>query len=197
MSARSTITTADAGRMEEGDAPSGPRIAPSRSGAANHGARARVCECLISARLPMRVLAPTDWRDLSLRAPPDGPATPARPRLRQVAQALQAQLRRAGDFCARYGGEEFVLVLPSTAGSAVSTYAEELRQVVIALNIRHPSNASGVVTISLGVATADRVCPDPETLVQHADQALYLAKQQGRNRVEIHRAWAAGARHAR
>ncbi|WP_043755442.1 diguanylate cyclase [Imhoffiella purpurea] len=106
--------------------------------------------------------------------------------LRQVAQALQGKLGRGGDFCARYGGEEFALVLPNTSGSELQTFAEELRQIVISLNIPHPSNAGGVVTISLGVATDEGSCPGAETLIQHADRALYLAKQKGRNRVEIH-----------
>lgn len=113
--------------------------------------------------------------------------------LRQVAQALQAKLQRGGDFCARYGGEEFVVVLPSTDEPAVRSFAEELREIVIALNIRHPGNGTGVVTISLGVATDAGECPDPRTLIQRADQALYVAKQRGRNRVEIYGAETNGA----
>lgn len=106
--------------------------------------------------------------------------------LRQVAQALQAKLRRGGDYCARYGGEEFVLVLPNTGLPGLRDFAEELRQAVLDLNIRHPNSPTGGVTISLGGTVAEDAYPDPEVLVQQADQALYRAKQQGRNRCEIH-----------
>ncbi|WP_295398916.1 diguanylate cyclase [uncultured Thiocystis sp.] len=106
--------------------------------------------------------------------------------LRQVAQALQEKLRRGGDSCARYGGEEFVLVLPNTGLPGLRNVAEALRLAVMALNIRHPNSPTGCVTISLGGTVAEDAYPEPEVLVQQADQALYQAKQRGRNRCEIH-----------
>jgi diguanylate cyclase (GGDEF)-like protein len=87
---------------------------------------------------------------------------------------------------ARYGGEEFVIILPNTDMNGGEVIAEKLREGVEALGIIHSSSqASGRVTISLGVATA---MPSqnfsPSELVAAADQALYLAKQVGRNKVK-------------
>jgi two-component system cell cycle response regulator len=98
--------------------------------------------------------------------------------LRQVAQILSAHVRE-GDFVARYGGEEFVVVLPrADSGSAVAV-AERLREAVQSAEWRLRP-----VTGSFGVAC---IRPDMETrqeLIEAADQALYQAKKNGRNRVE-------------
>jgi diguanylate cyclase (GGDEF)-like protein len=106
--------------------------------------------------------------------------------LQQVAAALKAGIRQGGDFVGRYGGEEFVVVLPGAGADAARAVAESLRQRVEALALPHEGNpATGVVTISLGVATCEPVRGrDPTTLVEAADKQLYRAKQGGRNRVE-------------
>lgn len=106
--------------------------------------------------------------------------------LQQVAAALQAGVRQGGDLVARYGGEEFVVVLPGADEAAARAVAESLRQRVQALALPHEGNpATGVVTISLGVATCAPVRGrEPTALVDAADRQLYRAKAGGRNRVE-------------
>lgn len=104
--------------------------------------------------------------------------------LRAVAQALQDGLKRGGDFCARYGGEEFVVVLPDTPLDKAVMVAEAMRESIAGLGMRHPGASEGIITISMGVATDDHSNPDHEALIRQADEALYRAKQFGRNRVE-------------
>lgn len=107
--------------------------------------------------------------------------------LRQVAQTLQGSARRAGDLVSRYGGEEFIVVASHLHEPAAREHAESMRRAVESLNIRHDfSSVSTVVTISIGVAV---VCPDSEMqsekLLRQADDALYRAKNAGRNRVVL------------
>ncbi|MCO6186931.1 diguanylate cyclase [Rhizobium sp. L1K21] len=91
---------------------------------------------------------------------------------------------------ARMGGEEFALVLPETASGEASSIAELLRREVQALAIPHHGRGeTAVVTMSVGVATAET--PDAlnaTRLMQRADNALYKGKRKGRNTVTIHRA---------
>lgn len=107
--------------------------------------------------------------------------------IQAVAHALRDGLRRGGDFCARYGGEEFVVLLPDTTLADAVKAAEHLREAIAGLSMRHPASRLGIVTVSMGVATAGPNNPDHEALIEYADQALYRAKELGRNRVEVHR----------
>ncbi len=105
--------------------------------------------------------------------------------LKRIAGTLAATVNRPADLVARYGGEEFVVVLPGTDAAGAGTLAERLRAAVEALAIPHTaSRAAAHVTISAGVATA---VPErgaaAAALVAAADQALYQAKHDGRNRV--------------
>ena len=105
--------------------------------------------------------------------------------LQQVAACLKAQLRRPSDLLARYGGEEFVVLLPQTDEMGAQIVAESLRRAVEALHVESGGEPlAGQISISVGVATL-RPQPDlrPESLVDQADQALYRAKESGRNRV--------------
>jgi diguanylate cyclase (GGDEF)-like protein len=107
--------------------------------------------------------------------------------LQQVAQVLRNVIQRTTDLVARYGGEEFAIILPNTNISNTVHLAEKIRQQVEALQIPHlNSSVSDYVTISVGVAS---LIPSehltPQTLVHSADQALYQAKQNGRNCIII------------
>jgi diguanylate cyclase (GGDEF)-like protein len=108
--------------------------------------------------------------------------------LQLVAKALGGVVHRPGDVAARYGGEEFVVILPKTDAAGAARVAEMMRAAVESLNIPHAnSRASDRVTISVGAAA---VVPqekgDPAALIAAADQALYRAKREGRNRVRSH-----------
>jgi len=105
--------------------------------------------------------------------------------LRQVAAVLDKLVRRPGDLAARYGGEEFVALLPETSPRGTSYLAEKIREQVEALGMVHPaSQVSAVVTVSLGeVNFVPQRSQDSSVLVSAADQALYEAKHNGRNRV--------------
>lgn len=103
--------------------------------------------------------------------------------LRAVATALVDGLPRSGDSVARYGGEEFAVILPLTDRLGAVKVAESLRQRVEGLALPHAtSSVASVVTISCGVATfVPAVDIQTDELLRLADEALYLAKQGGRN----------------
>ncbi|MFZ2197033.1 MAG: diguanylate cyclase [Thermodesulfovibrionales bacterium] len=107
--------------------------------------------------------------------------------LMKVAKAIEKTLSRAGDFCARYGGEEFVIILPNMHSNGALNVAEKIRKNVQALGIVHErSSPLKIVTLSLGVATMGKegMIMSDEDLIRHADEALYKAKESGRNRSE-------------
>jgi diguanylate cyclase (GGDEF)-like protein len=103
--------------------------------------------------------------------------------IRRVASIIARAAKRPFDFCARYGGEEFALVLYAPSGSDPTVLSEQIRRDTMALNIPHGHAEAGILTVSIGSATAE---PDTKRslagLIQTADEALYRAKQLGRNR---------------
>ncbi len=107
--------------------------------------------------------------------------------LKNVAAALCSIARRETDFIARYGGEEFVIVLPDTKLEMAVHIAEKARDAVKKLGIPHKNNAhEKVVTMSFGVNSvssgeSNKDCAS--ILISKADEALYAAKEGGRNRV--------------
>ncbi|MGV8042338.1 MAG: GGDEF domain-containing protein [Thermoanaerobaculaceae bacterium] len=103
--------------------------------------------------------------------------------LKAVATALVDGLPRAGDSVARYGGEEFAVILPLTDRTGAVKVAESLRVRVEALALPHGSSSvAPVVTISCGVATfVPTIDIHTDELIRLADEALYHAKQGGRN----------------
>ena len=105
--------------------------------------------------------------------------------LRRVAQVIQRAAKRPFDFGARYGGEEFVLVLYGPPDDYARTLPEQLRQDIMALAIQHEgSRVVPTISVSIGVAIADPNSGRSLTgAIQAADEALYEAKQCGRNRV--------------
>jgi diguanylate cyclase (GGDEF)-like protein len=108
--------------------------------------------------------------------------------LSRVAQAIAKVPQRATDLVARYGGEEFAVILRSTDTKGVLKVAEDIQKVIAALAIPHQSSeVSDIVTLSIGVASLiPSLTQSPETIISYADQALYAAKNQGRNRVIAH-----------
>ncbi len=107
--------------------------------------------------------------------------------LRRVAAALSSAGRRPADLAARYGGEEFAMVLPGTVLDGAVDVAQAVSRVIEGLAIPHERSAvDRKVTLSQGIVS---LTPEKETssedLIQRADQALYLAKQQGRNRYVV------------
>jgi diguanylate cyclase (GGDEF)-like protein len=105
--------------------------------------------------------------------------------LRMVAQILAAGVSRAGELVARWGGEEFVVLLPGASADQALATVERLRAEVEAAELAHPASTVGpVVTVSAGVAaTVADLEQDPAALLRMADDALYAAKNAGRNRV--------------
>jgi two-component system cell cycle response regulator len=104
--------------------------------------------------------------------------------LQDVAARLAAATRK-GDSLYRYGGEEFLCVFPERARAGGSVAVERMRAGVEKLGICHEGNASGLLTISAGISTLDPGATRPvDVVLKEADEALYLAKQLGRNRVE-------------
>ena len=109
--------------------------------------------------------------------------------LRRVAQEL-GKVLRSSDVLARYGGEEFVLLLPETSILVATEIAERLRQDISAMNFDEKILANFQVTVSLGLASlmAEDDVKDAspgDWLFQRADDALYQAKNGGRNRVVV------------
>ncbi len=107
--------------------------------------------------------------------------------LQRIARVLKESCRRTSDLAARYGGEEFSLVLPATPLDGAAILGEALRCAVRDLRIPHERSATAPhITLSVGIA--EYVPPHEttaESLIFRADQALYQAKQLGRDRVIV------------
>jgi len=103
--------------------------------------------------------------------------------LRMVATTLKAALR-GPDKVFRYGGEEFVVILHHANAEGARATAQRLIDAIAALGLRHESTALGVMTVSAGVAQVHDHGPMHESL-KRADEALYAAKQGGRNQVAV------------
>ena len=108
--------------------------------------------------------------------------------LKKVAACMQSVLKRPMDLIARYGGEEFCVLLPDTDSKGAALLGREILDAVEGLQIPHAeSEIADHVTVSIGVACQ---VPSPEgtstDLIKTADQALYRAKESGRNRLEYH-----------
>jgi diguanylate cyclase (GGDEF)-like protein/PAS domain S-box-containing protein len=107
--------------------------------------------------------------------------------LRLVARTLMRAAKRPGDLVARYGGEEFVVVLPNTDLKGAETVAEDIRGLIRSRRIDHKkSEVDKFVTLSLGVASCiPNSSITTDDLVKMADDALYQAKNQGRDQVRV------------
>ena len=83
----------------------------------------------------------------------------------------------------RYGGEEFVVVFCEQTLETSFRALDRLRVLIEEERMEHAFNGSGVVTVSCGLASLGSEALDSEVCLQQADEALYLAKEQGRNRI--------------
>jgi diguanylate cyclase (GGDEF)-like protein len=107
--------------------------------------------------------------------------------LQRIAAILRSIPQRSSDLAARLGGEEFGVMLPGTTLDSAAELAEQMRTVVLELNLPHASSSvTSVVSASFGVSAAMPASRDePAALFANADAALYDAKKNGRNRVEV------------
>jgi len=104
--------------------------------------------------------------------------------LQTMATLLRKACRRASDSAARWGGEEFTMLLPMTNAEGAMVVAEEIRQDAEKLEIAHSDGTKAKLTVSIGVfGLAPSASCEIQKFITKADQALYTAKEQGRNRV--------------
>lgn len=100
---------------------------------------------------------------------------------------LLANERRATDVVGRYGGEELIVVMPQNTIEGARVLAERWRSQVEAAEFELPDGRTAGVTVSMGIAEFEERFDTAYDLISAADSALYLAKQNGRNRLEIFR----------
>ncbi|WP_158744570.1 PleD family two-component system response regulator [Acidisphaera sp. L21] len=104
--------------------------------------------------------------------------------LKQVADTLRSRTR-VFDSLARYGGEEFVVIMSGTSADEATRAAERLRLAIQNMEFYPEAHSQHRLTISIGLSRSTRVGVTSEELLGAADRALYRAKHQGRNRVEV------------
>jgi diguanylate cyclase (GGDEF)-like protein len=103
----------------------------------------------------------------------------------QIAKILNNNMNRPRDFVGRFGGEEFILILPETNSKAALKIAKHIQLDIAKSSIEHKDNkVSLYVTVSIGVATQISLGgQSAQRLIYHSDNALYMAKNSGRNRI--------------
>src|SRR5450830_1085297 len=106
--------------------------------------------------------------------------------LAAVSRAISVQLPRSSDIAARYGGEEFIVVLAETNADGAIFVGEKIRSAIEKLNILHSKSQIGHISVSIGVAVYDsEIHNSINAVLNAADSALYKAKGNGRNNVQI------------
>lgn len=104
--------------------------------------------------------------------------------LQQLGQLLQKSIR-GSDFACRYGGEELTLVMPGASLEVTVARAEQLRQDIKQIQVSYREQPLGAIAVSLGIASFPTHGATAENVMRAADAALYKAKNQGRDRVEV------------
>jgi diguanylate cyclase (GGDEF)-like protein/PAS domain S-box-containing protein len=104
--------------------------------------------------------------------------------LKELGSYAQKSLR-SSDIPCRYGGEEFILILPDASLLDTKMRAEQIRTEVSQIHLRNPALSEAAVTISMGIAAYPEHGANSESLIRAADNALYQAKHEGRNRVIV------------
>lgn len=103
--------------------------------------------------------------------------------LKAVAKLLKKSLNRSHDLIARYGGEEFVIILPDTSVTGALKVSDNIISSLQSTHLPHEySQAADHVTVSMGISTTANGAETPTGLLKQADEALYQAKENGRNR---------------
>lgn len=106
--------------------------------------------------------------------------------LRRIGAVLSTCIHRPADLVARYGGEEFCVVLPTTQLRGAIEIADAIGKAVRHEKIVHGGSKKGIVTVSIGVATRyPDTTSSSDELIHDADKALYKAKRNGRDRIEV------------
>ncbi len=100
--------------------------------------------------------------------------------LKEIASLIQKTVRTM-DIPARYGGEEFAVIAPETTAENAKLLAERLRKTISAHPFLTPAGQQAALSVSIGLASFPLDAQDRESLIQAADQALYFAKESGRN----------------
>jgi diguanylate cyclase (GGDEF)-like protein len=102
-----------------------------------------------------------------------------------VAQNIKKSLKRSTDLVARYGGEEFIIVLYDTGAKGAFEIAEDIQKNL--RNLKFEAMQNRTITLSFGISACTiKQDFNGDTLINHADKALYSAKEQGRDRIIVH-----------
>jgi len=104
--------------------------------------------------------------------------------LKALVTAIQSMLRET-DFLARWGGEEFTIIFSDTSGKDASATADRVRERISKLPVVMPSGEPVNFSVSIGVSTFEKDDEDAEAALARADEALYLAKENGRNQTQL------------
>jgi two-component system cell cycle response regulator len=103
--------------------------------------------------------------------------------LKEFAQRLRENVRGI-DLVARFGGEEFIAILPDTDTESAYSVGERLRKAVEATKFKLPGKGGELaVTVSIGISSTTTCNIDQNQLIKLADEALYVSKNEGRNRI--------------
>jgi len=107
--------------------------------------------------------------------------------LRELGRTLQENVRKS-DLACRYGGEEFVLVLPDSQLDASREHLEQIRTCVKGLHVRYGEHLLNTMTLSVGLAQAPEHALTADEFLHAADEAMYAAKQAGRDCIVAYKA---------